>query len=353
MANPEHVAKLREGVETWNAWREQNPSVHPELSGLEFCDANLSGVNLRRAILVRAYMPSAYLNGADLSGAVVSDSDLQGANLISAQMTDIDATGVDFREANFRSADLSGARLRRCNLARVDLTDATLLYADITDADLHGTRFARASIGWTTFGNNDLSKARDLDRARHQGPSSVGVDTLIRSRAAIPFLRGCGVPEYFITQAHSFVGQAIQFHSCFISYSSHDQLFADRLHADLQAAGVRCWFAPHDMRIGDRIRARIEESIRLYDKLLVILSVRALASDWVEDEVEAAYEKEKGPPQKTVLSPVRLDDSVLEANAPWATKLRRSRHIGDFRSWKDHDAYTESFDRLLRDLRQG
>ena len=26
-------------------------------------------------------------------------------------------------------------------------------------------------------------------------------------------------------------------------------------------------------------------------------------------------------------------------------------HIGDFRNWKDHDAYKEVFDRLLRDLK--
>jgi len=35
----------------------------------------------------------------------------------------------------------------------------------------------------------------------------------------------------------------------FISYSSKDQAFAERLHADLQNKGVRCWFAPHDLPI--------------------------------------------------------------------------------------------------------
>jgi hypothetical protein len=30
---------------------------------------------------------------------------------------------------------------------------------------------------------------------------------------------------------------------------------------------------------------------------------------------------------------------------------QRSRHIGDFTHWKDHDAYTKALDRLLRDLR--
>ena len=75
----------------------------------------------------------------------------------------------------------------------------------------------------------------------------------------------------------------IQFHSCFISYSSKDKHFAQRLYVDLQAKGVRCWFAPEDMKIGDEIRVRIDESIRLHDKLLIILSENSVNSTWVED----------------------------------------------------------------------
>ena len=51
----------------------------------------------------------------------------------------------------------------------------------------------------------------------------------------------------------SLVGKPIEFYSCFISYSSKDQTFAERLHNDLPDKGVRCWFAPEDMTIGERI----------------------------------------------------------------------------------------------------
>jgi hypothetical protein len=34
----------------------------------------------------------------------------------------------------------------------------------------------------------------------------------------------------------------------------------------------------------------------------------------------------------------------------WAGLIRRDRHIGDFRRWKDHDAYKRSFERVVRDL---
>ena len=45
--------------------------------------------------------------------------------------------------------------------------------------------------------------------------------------------------------------------------------------------------------------------------------------------------------------PVRLDDTVFEAEAAWAADIRRTRHIGDFTRWKDHDAYQKAFERSL------
>lgn len=53
----------------------------------------------------------------------------------------------------------------------------------------------------------------------------------------------------------------------------------------------------------------------------------------------------------TVLLPIRIDNAVFTTSQAWAAKLRDSRHIGDFRRWKDHDAYKQQFDRLLRDLK--
>jgi hypothetical protein len=75
-----------------------------------------------------------------------------------------------------------------------------------------------------------------------------------------------------ITYIRSLVGQPFQYYSCFISYSSHDEALAQRLHADLHDNGVRCWSAPEDLKIGDEFRPRIDESIQMYDRLLLILS---------------------------------------------------------------------------------
>ena len=149
-------------------------------------------------------------------------------------------------------------------------------------ARLNGTNFQEAGIGDAKFGDTDLSTARRLETVRYHAPSTVGVDTIYKSKGNIPeaFLRGCGVPEEFIVYMRSLVGKAIEFYSCFISYSSKDNDFAKRLHSDLQQQGVRCWFAPEDLKIGDKFRMRIDESIRVYDKLMVILSANSIRSRW-------------------------------------------------------------------------
>jgi hypothetical protein len=158
------------------------------------------------------------------------------------------------------------------------------------------------------------------------------------------------VPNEFIEYARSLIGKVIEFYSCFISYSSKNQECAERLHADLQDKGVRCWFAPEDLKIGDKFRQRIDESIKLHDKLLLILSEQSISSPWVEAEVESAVEREHRE-KRLVLFPVRIDDAVMDSDEAWAASLRRMRHIGDFRGWKKHDDYQKAFDRLLRDLK--
>ena len=89
----------------------------------------------------------------------------------------------------------------------------------------------------------------------------------------------------------SLVGKPINYYSCFISYSSKDDAFARRLYADLQSHNVRCWFAPEDLKWGERIRTGIDKAIRLHDKLLLILSKSSVASGWVEREVKTALQK--------------------------------------------------------------
>jgi hypothetical protein len=139
--------------------------------------------------------------------------------------------------------------------------------------------------------------------------------------------------------------------TCFISYSSNDDEFARKLDGDLRRRGVKCWFAPRDLPIGAKTRDGIDRAIKTADRMIIILSKNSIRSTWVEKEVETAFEKEAAIGQ-TILIPIRLDPSVMEANEAWASDIRRQRNIGDFSKWQDEDAYATSLEALINSLKQ-
>lgn len=307
MVNYKHRGILRQGVDVWNIWRKEHPEICPDLSLADLSRANLSEADL-------------------------SEADLSGANLSLANLS----------EANLSQADLSQA----------DLSGANLYLANLSGASLYLVNLSENIVGLTVFGNVDLRTVKGLDTVHHSSPSTIGIDTILRSEGNISaaFLRGTGATDSFITYIRSLSQNPIEYHTCFISYSSKDQAFAERLYTDLQSKGVRCWFAPEDMDVGDKIRHRIEESIRLYDKLLLVLSENSIASNWVAYEVERALNKEPtGVPK--VLYPIRLDNAVMTSQAGWANDIKSTRHISDFTHWRNLDDYQKAFNRLLRALK--
>lgn len=332
MAIKEHVDRLRKNIAEWNDWRRGSRQV------LDLRGADLRGINLIGVDLSAAHVSLAYLSGADLREANLREADLHRAYL----------SGADLAAASLSGAILSEADLREANLSNANLSNANLSGADLSQANLSG-----ALLYETVLANIDLSGTTGLETCQHLGRSVIDFRTLAKSPPLpLAFLRGIGLPDNLIDYLPSLLSQPIQYYSCFISYSSKDDDFTRRIHADLQSNGVRCWFAPHDLPIGGKIRDEIDAAIRLRDKVLLILSEHSIGSDWVEDEVEAAYEEEQRRGQ-TMLFPIRLDDTVMETKETWAAKLRRNRNIGDFRQWKDHDSYQEVFERVLRDLAAG
>ena len=352
MMNREQLEILMQGVGVWNEWRKENSLVIPTLDGIYLDGKDLEGVNLQGASLKGAFFRKANLKGANFNSV----------NLRRANMSDANLFGANLSESNMDGANLEGA----------NLTEVKFIYTQFSYTYVNNSNFRNSIFASTVFANLFLNTTKELETAQHLGRSSIGIDTIQNSEGKIPeiFLRGCGLSDWEIEAAklytpgldpehvtditykinQLFFGEGIQYYSCFISYNSKDEKFAKQLHDDLQNNGVRCWFAPEDMKIGDQIRPTIDRQIRLRDKLLVILSENSVKSEWVGDEVEAALEEEKAS-GRLVLFPVRLDNAVMETRDDWAAKIKRRRHIGDFSNWKDEGSYRKAFERLLRNLK--
>jgi hypothetical protein len=344
MADPDQLERLKQSVEDWNAWRNENPSLQVDLSNADLRGASLRGVNLSKVDLHKTLLHGADLYDAHLWRADLSKAILHEACLIRARLWD----------ANLRDASLIEADLRAADLIEADLSGADLRGADLSLARLWNANLRDMTIENTIFSTVGLNLAKGLAEIQHTGPSRVELHTiqLPQDGSALHFLRGVGVPDEWIDFWQTIMMYPIQYHSCFVSYSSKDETLARRLHADLQDQGVRCWFAPEDLKIGDKFRQRVDEAIHLQDKLLLLLSEHSIASTWVENEVEAALEKEDRQ-QREILFPIRLDDAVMHTSQAWAGILRRTRYIGDFTHWTDPQAYQQAFQRLLRDLKIG
>jgi len=74
----------------------------------------------------------------------------------------------------------------------------------------------------------------------------------------------------------------------FISYSSKDRMFAEKLAADLSELGLRVWIDTLEMKVGDSLGQKIQHGILGSGWLTIVLSPDAVGSTWVEKELNAA-----------------------------------------------------------------
>lgn len=154
MANKEHLAILRQGVEVWNQWRKDNPNLIPELdeANLEkigFYEINFAGANLRQANFSEAHLKRANFKRANLKRATFMHTFLKGANFSEAHLN----------EAFFAGANLSKAKFIKANLRDTDFSGAFLSGADLSEANLYGASLNGARVNAANLSDTCLIKA--------------------------------------------------------------------------------------------------------------------------------------------------------------------------------------------------
>jgi uncharacterized protein YjbI with pentapeptide repeats len=190
MANPDHLARLREGVESWNSWRETDV-VTPDFSGADLSGVDLSGASLGGASFFEADLACAKLNEAELTAtnlarADLRDADFTGANLIRAFVIEADLDGAKLSGAKLSGANLTGTRLSDATLNGANLSHASLKNASLIEADLSG-----ANLTGTNLSGANLTRA-NLTRANLSG-ANLDCVTLVRTELKGADLTGCFV----------------------------------------------------------------------------------------------------------------------------------------------------------------
>lgn len=388
MANMEHVQLVRRGRDVVARWREANPNELLDLnaaymsyvrapqvniSGAELRHADLMGAVLRRANLSGCFLNPCHLyhadlreadltnalfNGSNMRGADLRGADLTGADLDRAILSDANLSGANLTNANLQrtsliganlaGANLSGANFAGASLVRSDLTDATLNATDlfqtqIWDCNMTGANLAGAALGYTVFQDCDLRAAVGLDQARHDAPSTIGVDTLYRSAGQIPavFLAAAGTPSSVASLQESIAAAPSNLTECYIACRNDDEEFARQLSDGLNALGVRSWVFSERVRgsalvsrLSSSDQEEIERWLRDYDKIVVVASSRALDTEAILSDITAARDKQQSSGQ-WLLYFVAPDDGLMRPSNRAARTMSAENVIFDLRPGDD------------------
>ena len=378
MADMELVLIVKRGRDAVAQWREENPTTtmdlseaymshtrlpQVDLSASDLRNSDFMGAMLRRANFSRSYMnpchlyradlreanlSSTLLSGANLRGADLRKANLEGANLDRAILSDCNFEGANPKganlsqtnidRANMKDADLSGAyfggsRIKRSNFDNTNLTGSDLFEANIDTVTFDGSDLSGSILGYTVFQNCDLSNVSNLDSIRHDAPSTLGVDSLLKS-SNLPeeFLRGIGVTDSFIELSKSIERTAAS-PECYISCTSEHKEYAIKLQEELRSKGVVCWLFSEDSRGNALVDRRstseeeeIERWVRHYDKLIVVTTEESFSNEIIRNDVVSGKEKQMSE-DSWVLYLVSPNGEIMESRNRFIRTLRSENTV--------------------------
>lgn len=80
--------------------------------------------------------------------------------------------------------------------------------------------------------------------------------------------------------------------SClFLSHTSIDKPFVEKLASDLNRLGIDTWFDKYEIKVGESIFWKVDEGLRESEYFAIVLSPEALDSEWVRAELATAWNK--------------------------------------------------------------
>jgi uncharacterized protein YjbI with pentapeptide repeats len=132
MANPAHEEILKQGVDKWNRWRNNNPEIKPDLSKIDLSRPNFFNDLFQGFVLIGDVLVSGEIFRNPGKRIIETGNKLNfiepGKNL----------TGVNFTETNLTRANLIRTNLTGVKLTRANLAGAKLASANLTEANLTG-----------------------------------------------------------------------------------------------------------------------------------------------------------------------------------------------------------------------
>jgi hypothetical protein len=116
----------------------------------------------------------------------------------------------------------------------------------------------------------------------------------------------------------------------FVSYASPDRVFAEMLVGDLRAAGAEVWWDVSGIDEGDFL-GKINQALQQCQWLVLVLTPNAVASKWVNIEVNAGINRREKGLMRGVL-PMLASPMAHDAIPPVWDNLHRYDGVGNYSS---------------------
>ena len=407
MTKQDLLEKLKGGVPEWNRWRDENPLIRIDLSGMDLSNLNLDKINLDHADLYGAKLKNTKLRDSRLHNANLGISEAAGADFSYAEASRAifrdskDYSGTNFfrailHEADMTNCNLTGANFDEATLVQADLrwaklTDATFVYAamkscNLAGAKCHKTDFSRAELDPSTFKDTVLEEANftsaqfgNTDLLNLEFKNCIGLETIVHKKHSpiddgslamnldlpMAFLEGIGLEPWRIEslglhkkdishkeaaiisekieQARTINQDAIC--DLFISYSRKDALFLEELKPILKSRNVSWWQDTSHAAAG-RLKEIILAAITSRS-ILFVLSEGSLASNWCKWEIIEAKKQGK------TLFVISLDNAWEKSKWPLELlKYVKEHNILDFSHKINTPEFSIEFEKLMKGLKK-
>jgi len=96
----------------------------------------------------------------------------------------------------------------------------------------------------------------------------------------------------------------------FISHSSEDKPFVEKLANDLTEQGIYVWFDAKELAIGDSIVGEVFKAIDTSDYFIAVLSENSVNSEWVKAEQNIALMRKFSDKGISII-PIKIDDCTV------------------------------------------
>jgi uncharacterized protein YjbI with pentapeptide repeats len=334
--------------------------VNASFEGAEFSHCSFAGVDFH----------SSYLGHSSFTNCVLDRSDFYMSTLNSSHFDNTSLRNCCFLRTKLTNCNISRTSLSGSLFGRTTLTAMTLLGVDFKDSVvalphemtkaelklLHGIAYALNSFafGGTTQSRADDTRPADSTSAKFSINPELARSLCSQLPALVDFLERGGIAPDQLVPLANVAELTTQYSggSIFLSYATEDERFAQQLFQLLTRAGLDVWFAPENMRGGQKLTDQLMREIDKRDQIVLVVSPSSMASGWVETEIRRALTSTDQMTRRRVVPVLLIDDDQWHSwklfDQDTGRDLAHEMRAGNAYSFADCETQGEKLEVTLR-----